>query len=78
MFQIFRVMENERALLFRKGQFVRALKPGQHRVFDPFSRYSIEYFTHSGPGIEDRLARFLLESECSAMTASSAAIRVNA
>ncbi len=41
----FTVMTNERAMLFYRGRLIRILRAGQVRVFDPFGRYAIEYFS---------------------------------
>ncbi len=44
LYRQFTVMANERALLFYRGRLIRIVRSGQVRVFDPFRKYSIEYF----------------------------------
>ena len=38
MFRTFHIKKDERALLFRKGDFVQVLDPGEYSHFDPFYR----------------------------------------
>jgi regulator of protease activity HflC (stomatin/prohibitin superfamily) len=63
MFRKFHVKKDERALLFRKGDFVRVLHPGEHRMFDPFHRVSVEKFAIDKPLFEHRLAEYLRRAE---------------
>jgi regulator of protease activity HflC (stomatin/prohibitin superfamily) len=63
MFRKFLVKKDERALLFRKGDFVRVLHPGEHVVFDPFFRASIEKFSVDKPRFDHRLAEYLRRAE---------------
>jgi hypothetical protein len=39
----FYVLKDERAMLFYRGAFKRLLNAGEHRLFDPWRRYSVEY-----------------------------------
>jgi regulator of protease activity HflC (stomatin/prohibitin superfamily) len=63
MFRKFHVKKDERALLFRKGDFVRMLHPGEHLVFDPLHRHAIEKFALDKPFFEHRLAEYLRKAE---------------
>ena len=63
MFRKFLVKKDERALLFRKGDFVRVLHPGEHVVFDPFFRMSVEKFALDKPLFDHRLAEYLRRAE---------------
>jgi len=63
MLRKFHVKKDERALLFRKGDFVRVLHPGEHRIFDPFYRASVEKFALDKPLFEHRLAEYLRRAE---------------
>ena len=63
MFRKFHVKKDERALLFRKGDFVRVLHPGEHRMFDPFHRVSVEKFAIDKSLFEHRLAEYLRRAE---------------
>ena len=63
MFRKFHVKKDERALLFRKGDFVRVLHPGEYRVFDPLHRASVEKFTLDKPLFDHRLAEYLRRAE---------------
>ena len=63
VFRKFLVKKDERALLFRKGDFVRVLQPGEHRVFDPLGRYTVEKFALDKPLFDHRLAEYLRKAE---------------
>jgi regulator of protease activity HflC (stomatin/prohibitin superfamily) len=59
----FLVKKDERALLFRRGDFVRFLGPGESGFFDPLRRLSVEVFPLSKTRFEHRLADYLVKSE---------------
>jgi regulator of protease activity HflC (stomatin/prohibitin superfamily) len=61
MVRKFLVRRNERALLFRNGEFVRFLTPGVHRAFDPLKRLSVQLFDVATPLFEHRLNDFLVK-----------------
>lgn len=63
MLRKYHVNKDERALLFRKGDFVRVLRPGDHWVIDPLARTSIEKFALDKPYFEHRLAEYLRRAE---------------
>jgi regulator of protease activity HflC (stomatin/prohibitin superfamily) len=63
MYRKFQVKKNERGLQFHKGDFVRVLRPGEYRIFDPFSRVSVETFALEKPLFEHRLAEYLRRAE---------------
>lgn len=63
MFKKFYVNKDERALLFRKGDFVTILKAGEHRYFDPMGRLTIEKFSLAKTQFEHKLADYLVKSE---------------
>lgn len=63
MLRTFLVKKDERALLFRKGDFVTILGPGEHRFFDPLQRLSVETYGLQQTRFEHRLADYLLTSE---------------
>src|SRR5258705_6123337 len=63
MFRKFHVKKDERALLFRKGDFVRVLRPGEHWIFDPLFRASAEKFALEKPLFDHRLAEYLRKAE---------------
>lgn len=63
MFRKFHVKKDERALLFRKGDFVRVLRPGEHRIFDPLFRASVTKFALEKPLFDHRLAEYLRKAE---------------
>jgi regulator of protease activity HflC (stomatin/prohibitin superfamily) len=63
MFKKIFVKKNERALLFRRGDFVEILGPGEHRFLDPLWRLSAEVFPLSMPLFEHRLADYLVQAE---------------
>ena len=52
----FHVKKDERALLFRKGDFVEVLGPGEHWRFDPLRRLAVEKFALANTRFEHRLA----------------------
>ncbi len=51
----FLVKKDERALLFRKGDFVDVLHAGEHTFVDPLRRLSVEVFPLAQPLFEHRL-----------------------
>ena len=63
MFRQFYVNKDERALLFRKGDFVTILKAGEHRFFDPLGRLTVEKFSLAKTQFEHRLAEYLVKTE---------------
>jgi regulator of protease activity HflC (stomatin/prohibitin superfamily) len=63
MFRKFFVKKDERALLFRKGDFVEILGPGEHFRFDPLFRLTVEKFALANTRFEHRLADFLVKAE---------------
>jgi regulator of protease activity HflC (stomatin/prohibitin superfamily) len=63
MFRKFHVKKDERALLFRKGDFVRVLHAGEHWIFDPLFRASVEKFALAKPLFDHRLAEYLRKAE---------------
>ena len=63
MLRKFYVKKDERALLFRKGDFVKILAPGEHFLFDPFGRLSVEIFPLAKTSFDHRLVEYLLKAE---------------
>lgn len=63
MFRKFLVRKDERALLFRKGDFVAVLPAGEFRFFDPFHRLAVEVFALARTAFEHRLADYLRHAE---------------
>jgi regulator of protease activity HflC (stomatin/prohibitin superfamily) len=63
MLRKFFVKKDERALLFRKGDFVTVLGAGEHTLWDPLGRLSAEKFTLAKPHFDHRLADYLLKAE---------------
>jgi regulator of protease activity HflC (stomatin/prohibitin superfamily) len=59
----FLVKKDERALLFRKGDFVDVLHAGEHKFVDPLRRLSVEVFPLAKPLFEHRLAEFIAKAE---------------
>ena len=63
VFRKFHVKKDERALLYKRGDFVDILRPGEHLRFDPLRRLAVEKFDLAKPRFEHRLADFLLKEE---------------
>lgn len=63
MFKNVYVKQDERALLFKRGDFVKILEAGEHAMFDPFKRLTVETYPLSKPQFEHRLADYLLKAE---------------
>jgi regulator of protease activity HflC (stomatin/prohibitin superfamily) len=63
MFRTFHVKKDERALLLRKGDFVKFLHAGEHSFFDPLRHYAVEKFSLAKPLFEHKLADYLLKAE---------------
>ena len=59
MFRKFLIKKEERALLFRKGDFVGVLHAGEHRFFDPFKQLAVEVFSLAKTAFDHRLADYL-------------------
>ena len=63
MYRKFLVKKDERALLYRKGDFVTILGPGEHAFIDPLYRLSVEVFALEQTAFEHRLADYLIRAE---------------
>src|SRR5687768_18017232 len=63
LFRKFHVKKDERALLFKRGDFVEILCPGEYVRFDPLHRLTVEKFGLAQPRFEHRLAEFLVKAE---------------
>src|SRR5262245_45456492 len=63
LFRKFHVKKDERALLFKRGDFLEILRPGEYLRFDPLRRLAIEKFDLAEPRFEHHLAEFLLKAE---------------
>ena len=59
----FHVKKDERALLFKQGDFVEVLGAGEHRYFDPLNKITVEKFALAQSRFEHRLADYLLKAE---------------
>lgn len=63
MFRKFHVKKDERALLFWKGDFVSVLRAGEHWMFDPLRRYTLEKHALDKPLFDHRLAEYLRKEQ---------------
>jgi len=63
MLRKFYVKKDERALLFRNGDFEKILGAGDYLFVDPLKRLSIEKFALAKPQFDHRLADYLLQAE---------------
>ena len=63
MMRKFQVNKDERALLFKRGDFVAVLGAGEHRYFDPLMKLTVEKFPLAQARFEHRLADYLLKAE---------------
>ncbi|HEX4329003.1 MAG TPA: slipin family protein [Burkholderiales bacterium] len=59
----FHVKKDERALLFKEGDFEAVLDAGEHRYFDPLGKLTLEKFTLAQSRFEHRLADYLQKAE---------------
>ena len=55
IFRKFKVRKHERGLLYKDGDFERFLYPGEHRLFDPQHKLTVERFDIAEPVFEHRL-----------------------
>ena len=78
MLRKFFVKKDERALLFRKGDFVKILGAGDHLLWDPLRRFSLEKFALAKPHFEHRLADYLLKAEPDVVASEFHAIELGA
>ena len=67
LFQKFIVRKHERGLLFKDGDFIRFLVPGNYRFFSVFSQYAIETYDLSEARFNHRLVDYFLEHEATAV-----------
>jgi regulator of protease activity HflC (stomatin/prohibitin superfamily) len=59
----FHVKKDERALLFKEGDFEAVLDAGEHRYFDPLGKLAVEKFPLAQARFEHRLADYLQKAE---------------
>jgi regulator of protease activity HflC (stomatin/prohibitin superfamily) len=78
MLRKFYVKKDERALLYRKGDFVEVLRAGEYRRFDPLRRLTIEKFALATPLFEHRLAEYLLNAEADVVAREFNAVALGA
>ena len=78
MLRKFFVKKDERALLFRKGDFVKVLGAGEHTLWDPLRRLSVETFALAKPYFDHRLADYLLKAEPEVVAREFQAIELGA
>jgi regulator of protease activity HflC (stomatin/prohibitin superfamily) len=60
MFKNFVIKETQRGILLKRGQFVRVLESGEHRVFDPARVFSLLSFDLERPAFTHDLKDFLI------------------
>jgi regulator of protease activity HflC (stomatin/prohibitin superfamily) len=63
MLRKFLVKKDERALLFRNGDFVKVLGSGEYIFLDPLKRLAVEVFPLAKTHFDHRLADYLLKAE---------------
>src|SRR4051812_9462423 len=63
MFKRIFVKKDERAVLFRRGDFVQMLSSGEHSFFDPLGRLSFQSFSVAKPHFEHHLADYILRTD---------------
>ncbi len=59
----FHVKKDERALLLRRGDFVKVLGAGEYLYFDPLKRLTIEKFSLAKTAFDHKLADYLMKAE---------------
>jgi regulator of protease activity HflC (stomatin/prohibitin superfamily) len=74
----FYVKKDERALLLRRGDFVKVLGAGEYVYFDPFKRLTIEKFSLAKTAFEHKLADYLLKAEAAVVAREFVAIELGA
>ncbi|MBL8521486.1 MAG: slipin family protein [Betaproteobacteria bacterium] len=57
------VKKDERALLFKRGDFVGVLAAGEHKFFDPLRRITAEVFGLDKPEFTHRIGEYLKKAE---------------
>src|SRR5438045_2820881 len=57
------VKKDERALLFRRGDFVQILSSGEHSFFDPFGRVSVQTFPIAKAHFDHAVAELILRTD---------------
>jgi regulator of protease activity HflC (stomatin/prohibitin superfamily) len=63
MFKKIFVKKDERALLFRRGDFVQMLPSGEHAFFDPLGRLSVQTFSVAKPHFDHPLAEYIVRTD---------------
>ncbi len=74
----FHVKKDERAMLLRKGDFVKCLGAGEYVYFDPFKRLTSEKFSLAKPLFDHKLADYLLKAEPDVVAREFVAIELGA
>jgi len=74
----FHVKKDERALLLRKGDFVKVLGAGKYVHFDPLKQLTIEKFSLAKPLFEHKLAEYLWKAEPEVVAREFTAIELGA
>ncbi|OGA05512.1 MAG: hypothetical protein A3H35_13610 [Betaproteobacteria bacterium RIFCSPLOWO2_02_FULL_62_17] len=72
------VKKDERALLFRKGDFVEVLGPGEYSYFDPLKRFAVEKFSLAKTLFDHPLADYLRMAEPEVVAREFVAIELGA
>jgi regulator of protease activity HflC (stomatin/prohibitin superfamily) len=63
MFTKVYVQKDERALLFKRGDFDQFLTPGEYSYFDPMKKLRVEKFSLAKPLFDNRIAEYLQKAE---------------
>ena len=63
MFKKIFVKKDERALLFRRGDFVEILGSGEHSFFDPLGRLSVQLFPVAKAHFDHVVADYILRTD---------------
>jgi hypothetical protein len=74
----FYVKKDERALLLRRGDFVKVLGAGEYVHFDPLKRLTIEKFSLAKTAFEHKLADYLLKAEPEVVAREFVAVELGA
>ena len=74
----FHVKKDERALLLRRGDFVKVMGAGEYVYFDPLKRLTVEKFSLAKTAFDHKLAEYLMKAEPEVVAREFAAVELSA
>ena len=77
MFKTVFIKKNERGLLMERGDFVRVLESGEHRLsLNPFKRQTVKNVTADSEFTDEAMLNYLQKNEAALAAALSVCVRI--